>query len=132
MDSIPCRTFTRMNLNKRMNRIKATWRNGCFEKVDDHPVHTIPNHHPKTFKYLPQITMTTFALISLPSLSFFYCMGLCINIPSDLAPSPPLTPLYSPLPRESAVRALTEVRHEMLQLFINFHCSIKSTGAGYS
>ena len=24
-----------MILKKRMNRIKATWRNGCFEKMDD-------------------------------------------------------------------------------------------------
>ena len=24
-----------------MNRIKATWRNGCFDKMDDNPVHTI-------------------------------------------------------------------------------------------
>ena len=38
--------FHQDELKKRMNRIKATWRNGCSEKMDDHPVHTIPNHHP--------------------------------------------------------------------------------------
>ena len=25
------------------SRLKATWRSGCIEKMDDHPVHTIPN-----------------------------------------------------------------------------------------
>ena len=29
-----------------MKRIKGNWRNGCFEKMSAHPVHTIPNHHP--------------------------------------------------------------------------------------
>ena len=29
------------DLKKRINRIKATWQNGCFEKMDDHPVDTI-------------------------------------------------------------------------------------------
>ena len=41
-------------LKERMNRIKATWRNRCFKKVDDHPVHTIPNHHPTKMDVLPQ------------------------------------------------------------------------------
>ena len=37
------RFTTRMILKKRMNRTKATWRNGCVEKMDDHPFHhTIP------------------------------------------------------------------------------------------
>ena len=27
------------DLKKRMNRITATWRNGCFEKMDNHEVH---------------------------------------------------------------------------------------------
>ena len=30
------------DMKKRMNGITATWRNGCFEKMDDHLVHTIP------------------------------------------------------------------------------------------
>ena len=71
-----------------MNRIiKATWQNGGFEKNYDYPVHTIPKHHepyqngwsPKgffssehpcgkmvsaAFKYVPQITTTTFAFSS--------------------------------------------------------------------
>ena len=38
-------------MKKRTNRIRATWRNGRFEKLmlwtcDDLPVHTTPNHHP--------------------------------------------------------------------------------------
>ena len=37
--------FLQNDLTKRMNRITATWRNGCFGKMDDHLVHTIPNHH---------------------------------------------------------------------------------------
>ena len=64
-------------LKKSMNRIEATWWNGCFDKWNDHQVHTIPNHHhptkldgiPKTlvqiilmaFKYVRQTTATTFA-----------------------------------------------------------------------
>ena len=54
------------DLNKRMNRITATWRNECFGKMDDHNVHTIPNHHPTkmAFKYVPQPTATTFAFSS--------------------------------------------------------------------
>ena len=37
--------FHQEDLKKKMNRITATWRNGCFAKMDDHPVHkntTIP------------------------------------------------------------------------------------------
>ena len=44
---------TRMILIKRMNRIKATWRNGCFAKIDDQLDHTIPNHHPNKMDVLP-------------------------------------------------------------------------------
>ena len=43
-----------MILKKRMNRIKATLRNGCFEKMDAHPVLTIPNHHPTKMDVLPK------------------------------------------------------------------------------
>ena len=28
-------------MKKRMDREKASWRNGCFEKMDNHPVPTI-------------------------------------------------------------------------------------------
>ena len=34
------------DLKKRMNRTTATWQNGCFEKMDDHPVYTSPNCAP--------------------------------------------------------------------------------------
>ena len=74
-----------MILKKRMNCIKATWQTGCFEKMDENPVHTIPDQHLlyiktdvllKTFvkiilvakwllrhssMYVPQTTPTTFA-----------------------------------------------------------------------
>ena len=43
-------------MKKRMNRIMASRRNSCFEKMDNHPIHTIPNPDltkmvvlPKTF-----------------------------------------------------------------------------------
>ena len=33
----------------------ATLWNGCFSKIDDHPVHTIPNpHHPSKMDVLPK------------------------------------------------------------------------------
>ena len=38
--------FHQDDLKKRIKRIMATWRNGCFGKMDDHPVYTIPNHQP--------------------------------------------------------------------------------------
>ena len=31
-----------------------TWRNGCFEKMADHPVHTTLNHHPSKIDVLPK------------------------------------------------------------------------------
>ena len=43
-----------MMLKKKMNRIMATWRNGCFEKMDDHQAHAIPNHHPTKMDVLPK------------------------------------------------------------------------------
>ena len=46
--------FLQNDLTKRMNRITATWRNGCFGKMDDHPVHTIPNRHPTKMDVLPK------------------------------------------------------------------------------
>ena len=33
------------DLKRRKNIITATWRNGCFENMDDHPDHTTPNHY---------------------------------------------------------------------------------------
>ena len=47
--------FHQDDLKKRVNRITATWRNGCFGKMDDHPVpHTKPppyqnGYSPKNF-----------------------------------------------------------------------------------
>ena len=38
--------FHQDDLKKRMNRLAATWWKGCFGKMDDNPVHTIPNQHP--------------------------------------------------------------------------------------
>ena len=42
------------DLQKRVNRRLNTWRNGCFGKMDDHPVHTTPNHHPLKMDVLPK------------------------------------------------------------------------------
>ena len=54
--SIPCLTtdllYPQYDLKKRMNRIKATWQNGCFEKMDDHQFHTVTNH-PSKMDVLP-------------------------------------------------------------------------------
>ena len=91
-----------------MNRIMATSRNGCFEKINVHPVHTIPNHHPtkkdvlqKTFvqiilaaNWLERHSRTSpnqlrRLLPSLLSLSFFYGVSI---LPVVLPPLPfPLT-----------------------------------------
>ena len=38
--------FHKDDFKDRMNKIKATWRNGCFEKKDDHPVGTQPTKPP--------------------------------------------------------------------------------------
>ena len=81
-----------------MNRIKAIWQNGCFEKMDDHAVYTIPNHHSSKTDVLPktfvQITLATKWLVkhsntspnqqrwplpSLLSLSYFYASGLLLG-----------------------------------------------------
>ena len=42
------------DLKKRMNKRKDTWRNGCFGKMDAHPVHTIPNHQAPKMNVLPK------------------------------------------------------------------------------
>ena len=42
------------DLKKRMNKRKDTWRNGCFGKMDAHPVHTIPNHQATKMNVLPK------------------------------------------------------------------------------
>ena len=62
INSIHCRIiaiFHQDDSKKRMNRKTTTWRNGWFEQIDDHPVHSIPNHHstktgviPRTFVQL--------------------------------------------------------------------------------
>ena len=37
-----------------MNRRTDAWQNGCFRKMDDHLVHTTPNHHPPKMDVLPK------------------------------------------------------------------------------
>ena len=51
--------FHRDELKKRMNRNIGyrTWQNRCFEKLDDHPIYTIPNHHPTTMDFLPKTSV---------------------------------------------------------------------------
>ena len=51
--------FPQDDSKERMNRTTATWQNGCFEKMDDHPVHihttfnyTSPNQHRRPLSYL--------------------------------------------------------------------------------
>ena len=47
--------FQTDELKKRMNIITATWRNGCFGKIDDHPGHTIPNRHLNKMDVFPKL-----------------------------------------------------------------------------
>ena len=58
-DSIPAAIaiFHQADLKKRMNRRTATWRNGCFKRMFDHPVRTIPNHHPTKKDVLPKFVV---------------------------------------------------------------------------
>ena len=84
------------DLKKRIIRITATYKNGCFGKIDDHPVHTITDHHPTKMDVRPktfvQIILAAKLLVrhsstcpnqqrwhlpSLLSLSFFF--GLVNN-----------------------------------------------------
>ena len=44
----------RDDVKKRMNRIMATWWNGCIEKMAHRQVHTTPNHHPPELDFLPK------------------------------------------------------------------------------
>ena len=56
-DPILCRTIAILHqddLKKRMNIKTVTWRNGCSGKMDDHPIHTTPNHHPSKMNVLPK------------------------------------------------------------------------------
>ena len=59
IDSVPCHTTyvaifqqddLKKILKKIMNRITAPW----LTKMDYHPVHTIPNHHPIIMDVLPK------------------------------------------------------------------------------
>ena len=43
-------------MKKMINSRMDAWQNGCFSKMDDHLVHTIPNHHPPKIDVLPKIT----------------------------------------------------------------------------
>ena len=94
-DVLECRTSHLAPgwFKKSMKRRTDTWRNGCFGKMDDHPVHSTPNHHsPKmdvlsktfssnhpccyitrsaTFKYVPQPAATTFTF---PAVWFLFYM----------------------------------------------------------
>ena len=81
------------DLKKRINRITATWRNGCFENMDDH---TTPKHP------LPKLMFSQKPFFSsnqqrrplpfLPSLSLFYR-----TVPRDL---------LTPFSRQSVTRHL--------------------------
>ena len=92
------------DLKKRMNRKTDTWRNGCFGKMDDHPVYTTSNHHPpkmdvisKTFfksslllndlcgmhsSTSPLPLVTTFAFVF--CLIFVLCLQRSPHVPTDI------------------------------------------------
>ena len=46
--------FHEDDLTKRIYRTMATWQNGWFGKMDDHPIHTIPHHHHTKMDPLPK------------------------------------------------------------------------------
>ena len=47
--------------------------NGCFgKKMDDHPVNTIPNHHPTKMDVLPKIVFKSSLLLNIVSAVFKY------------------------------------------------------------
>ena len=46
--------YSQDDLNKRINRRTETWQNGCFRKINDHPGHATPNHHPPKMDVLPK------------------------------------------------------------------------------
>ena len=51
------------DLKKRMNRIKATWRNEMLWKMDEQPVRTTPpNHQPYQSGYLPNLFKSSLLL----------------------------------------------------------------------
>ena len=62
--------FTRMILKKRMIGIKTTWRKGCFEKMDDHPVHTIPNHYSTKWMFFQKLLFKSSLLLNGHSAAF--------------------------------------------------------------
>ena len=79
-----------------MNIITATSRNGCFEKMNVHPVHTIPNHHPTKKdvlqKFFVQIILAAKWLVRPPTNSDALCLlfyGVSI-LPVLLPPPHPL------------------------------------------
>ena len=42
------------NFKKRINSRTDPWQNWCFRKMNDHLVHTTPNHHPPKWIVLPE------------------------------------------------------------------------------
>ena len=50
-----CIQIQRQDYLKKWNNGKMdTWQNGCFEKMDDLPVPTTPNHHPPKMDVHPK------------------------------------------------------------------------------
>ena len=83
---------TRMILQNRINRIKATWRNRCFEKMDDHhftpyQTTTLPKwmfSHKLLFKTSLLLIGQCAIQVSPPNNSDDLCLLFCIY-PSSMA-----------------------------------------------
>ena len=52
--------FHQDDLKKKINRIIAALQNGCFGKLYDHPVYTIPKHHHTKMDVLPKTLVQIF------------------------------------------------------------------------
>ena len=90
------------DLNNWLNRRMDTQRNGCFEKIDDHLVHTIPNRHPRKKDVLPKMFFkSSRRLIS--SAAFKYS-----------------TVCTSPIQQQRNLPSLLYVSSSMLQLLLQY------------
>ena len=114
-----------MILNKWMNRRTVAWRNGCFGNMDDHPVHTTPNHHPPKMDVLPK----TFLQIILaakwlvhgiqvhpPNSSDDLCLLFCFFFYASPKPSP-TNGILSPQLGQLCSELTSEIPHFRFQHF---------------
>ena len=74
----------KIGAEKNNNTVMATFRNGCFVKMDYHPVHTIPNPHSTKMAVLPKTFVQIILAAKMVSAGFKYSPQ---NNSDDLLPS---------------------------------------------